>query len=271
MSDAFFLPDGDAFVPQVHATGPWSAEFLHGGPPCALLTRAFERKLPDDFQLTRLQFELLRPVPFTKLTVKVEVEEQGANVRRGTASLEADGKTFVRATAMAFRKEAMEVEEFELAAEPPPPAPAKFQAFELPLFTTPVGYHTAMEVKFARGVYGGTPVSVWMRMRIPLLPNEKPSPFVRTVCAADSGNGVAQAVDFAKFTFVNADLSLSFLKRPKGEWICLEAHTIVTKDGIGLSDTRLWDERGPFGRGDQSLVVRARKPVTLAQTTPPAT
>ena len=260
MSDAFFLPDGDGFFPQTHAAGPWSADFLHGGPPCALVTRGFERSLPDDFQLARVTFELLRPVGFARLTLKVEIDPTGANVKRGTAVLEADGKPLVRAHAIAFRKVAVEV---DLPQETPPPLPAGLESFVFPFFPTPVGYHTSMEMRFARGSLGTSPVSVWMRMKMPLLPDEKPSPFVRAVIAADSGNGVAQVVDYDKFTFVNADLSLSFLRRPRGEWIALEAHTMATKDGVGLSDTRLWDEKGPIGRGCQGLLVRPRVSVGL--------
>lgn len=255
MPDAFFLPDTDGFLPQVHATGPWSAEFLHGGPPCALITRGFERALPDDFQLVRLNFELLRPVGFARLTLRTEVESEGANVRRGTAVLEADGKPLIRARATAFLKVPIAV---DLPQESPPPLPATQAPFTFPFFSSKVGYHTAMEVRYARGKLGESPVAAWLRMKVPLLPDEKPSPFVRVVCAADSGNGVAQVVNYDGFTFVNADLTLSLLRRPKGEWICLDAHTMVTKDGVGFSDTRLWDEKGPIGRGGQGLVVRPR-------------
>lgn len=255
MSDSFFVADGDGFVPQVHATGPWSTDFLHGGPPCALMTRGFERSLPDDFQLARLTFELLRPVGFAKLSLRTELDSTGANVRRGTAVLEADGKPLIRAQATAFRKVPVAI---ELPQEAPPPLPASLTSYVFPFFAWPVGYHTAMEVRFARGALGQSPVAVWMRMKLPLLPGEKPSPFVRVVCAADSGNGVAQVVDYERFTFVNADLSLSLLRRPKGEWVCLEAHTMATRDGVGFSDTRLWDEQGPIGRGCQGLVVRPR-------------
>jgi hypothetical protein len=255
MTDAFFLPDADGYLPQVHATGPWSTELLHAGPPCALVTRGFERALPDDFQLTRIDFDLLRPVGFAKLTLRTEVETEGNNVRRGTAVLEADGKVLIRATAMAFRKVPIEL---DLPQESPPTLPATLTSETFPFFSAPVGYHTSMELRFARGKLGASPVAVWMRMKVPLLPGEKPSPFVRTACAADSGNGVAQVVDFKAFTFVNANLSLSLVRRPKGEWICLDAHTLATKDGMGFTDTRLWDEQGPFGRGCQGLVVRPR-------------
>lgn len=256
MTDAFFLPDTDGFLPQVHATGPWSPELLHGGPPCALITRGFERALPDDFQLVRLTFEMLRPVGFARLILRTEVEPEGTNVRRGTAVLEADGKPLIRAQAVAFRKFPVELD--PAPPEAPPTLPASLTPYTFPFFHVPVGYHTAMEGRFARGAIGEAAVAVWMRMKMPLLPDEKPSPFVRVVCAADSGNGVAQAVDYEKFTFISADLTLSLLRRPKGEWVCLDAHTLVTKDGIGFAETRLWDEKGPIGRGGQGLLVRPR-------------
>lgn len=254
-SDAFFLPEADGYRATENATGPWSADFLHGGPPCALITRGLERKFPDDFQLTRVGFELLRPVGFDLLTLEVQVETEGTNVRRGTAVLSAGGKPLIRASAVAFKKEPLELEQ---GVEAPPPLTLEQAPFVFPFFPTPRGYHTSMELRFARGAIGQSPVAVWLRMKLPLVPDEKPSPLVRAVCAADSGNGVAQVVDFRRFTFVNADMSLTFVRRPKGEWIGLEAHTMATKDGIGLTDTRLWDEHGPIGRGTQGLLMRPR-------------
>ena len=105
MSDALFLPDGDGFFPQTHATGPWSADFLHGGPPCALVTRGFERGLPDDFQLARVTFELLRPVGFARVMLKIEIDPDGVNMKRGTAVLEADERKEEQPGKIGRRKE----------------------------------------------------------------------------------------------------------------------------------------------------------------------
>jgi len=115
-----------------------------------------------------------------------------------------------------------------------------------------------MEGRFARGTIGQSPVAAWMRMKLPLLPGEKPSPFVRTVIAADSGNGVAQVVDYKNFTFINADLTIHLHRQPRGEWIGLDAHTILHEGGSGLSDSVLHDEHGPVGRAFQTLVVQPR-------------
>jgi len=42
---------------------------------------------------------------------------------------------------------------------------------------------------------------------------------------------------------------------PAGEWVCLEAATWPSRDGIGLCESRLWDERGLIGRALQSLLL----------------
>jgi hypothetical protein len=122
-----------------------------------------------------------------------------------------------------------------------------------------VGYHTAMEWLFVHGAFLECgPATVWMRMRVPLVAGEEPSPLQRVLVAADSGNGVSAALDYDRFLFINTDLSVHLLRMPAGEWVCLDARTHV--DGLGLTDTALWDERGRIGRAAQTLLVRPRTP-----------
>ena len=78
--------------------------------------------------------------------------------------------------------------------------------------------------------------------------------------AADSGNGIAVVLDPARYTFVNADLTVYLHRAPVGEWVGLEAVTVPEPTGIGLTRSRLWDHDGPFGWALQSLVVEARSP-----------
>ena len=41
--------------------------------------------------------------------------------------------------------------------------------------------------------------------------------------------------------------------------MCLDAVTARDPAGIGLTETRLWDVRGPIGRGLQTLVIEPRE------------
>jgi acyl-CoA thioesterase len=52
--------------------------------------------------------------------------------------------------------------------------------------------------------------------------------------------------------FINPDLTISLHRHPVGEWVCLEAETVVQPHGIGLAESRLWDRDG------RALAVRCR-------------
>lgn len=55
-----------------------------------------------------------------------------------------------------------------------------------------------------------------------------------------------------------SDLTISLLRRPVGEWICLDARTAFGPDGGGLAESALYDAQGLIGRATQSLAVRLR-------------
>ena len=143
----------------------------------------------------------------------------------------------------------------------PDPSVRLDDAVAKPFFPVPydVGYHAAMEVRFGAGSFREAgPATAWMRMRVPLVDGEQPSPLTRVLVAADSGNGVSNVLDFDRYLFVNADLTVHLLRYPAGEWVCLEAATSIDRAGIGLADTALHDEQGRIGRCAQSLFVARR-------------
>ena len=101
----------------------------------------------------------------------------------------------------------------------------------------------------------------WIRLSAPLVAGEPTSPLCRAVAAADFGNGVSSLLSRESgYTFLNADLTVYLHRDPVGEWICLDAQTELSALGIGLAESRLWDERGPFGRSLQSLLVDRPRP-----------
>jgi hypothetical protein len=117
-----------------------------------------------------------------------------------------------------------------------------------------------MEYRFVRGGFADPgPAVAWMRMRVPLVHGEEPTPLDRVLVAADSGNGVSAALDWSRFLFINVDLTVHLHRPPEGEWVCLDAITIPERSGIGIADTALYDERGPIGRAVQTLLIDARR------------
>jgi acyl-coenzyme A thioesterase PaaI-like protein len=99
---------------------------------------------------------------------------------------------------------------------------------------------------------------VWMRLCRPVLPGEAPTPLVYTMAAADFGNGIAAVLPFDEYVFINADLAITLNRRPEGEWIGLDARTMLHPGGIAWAQSVLHDERGPFGLATQALVVQRR-------------
>lgn len=256
---AFFVPSGNGSFSATELTrGPWSPEHQHAGPPTALLGRALERAAGgDDRRVGRVTFEILAPVPIVELEVRAEVVRPGRRVDLVEGALVAGGEPVVLARAWRIRTGSSP------SVEPPderPPGPEA--GSEVPFFDTgaDVGYHTAMVARFVRGAFREPgPATVWMRMRVPLVAGEEPSPLVRVLTAADSGNGVSATLDPADHLFINTDLTVHLHRYPLGPWVCLDARTTIADDGIGLAESRLHDEVGPIGRSLQTLLVTPRR------------
>jgi Thioesterase-like superfamily len=206
-----------------------------------------------------MTIEILRPVPIAPLAVAVRLLRPGRAVDLVEAELsEAGGERRAIARAAAWRLRAQDGIP-EVAPDPPPPGPERGR--EVPFFPTgqEVGYHTAMDYAFVEGAFlEPGPALVWMRMRQPLVDGEPPSPLVRVLAAADSGNGVSAVLDYRRFVFINTDLTVHLVREPAGEWVCLDATTRIGPDGVGLAESVLSDERGRLGRATQTLLVRQR-------------
>ena len=58
--------------------------------------------------------------------------------------------------------------------------------------------------------------------------------------------------------FINPDLTLYIEREPIGEWICLQARTIIAPDGIATAESVLYDLQGRVGTATQALLVAPR-------------
>ena len=93
---------------------------------------------------------------------------------------------------------------------------------------------------------------------MPLVAGEEPSPLQRLAAAGDFGNGISAALDWNSYVFINPDLTLYLDRPPEGDWICLDARTIIPPGGIGIAESTLYDQRGRVGRAIQALLVGRR-------------
>lgn len=258
MTIAFYEREGDVHRATEHTRGPWSPHHQHGGPPSALLAGALEEHAGgEDVRVARFTMVFHKPIGIDRFRVAAETTREGKKVRVARAYLVAakDDKIVASAEALFVRRDRSVAPESSVAA---PPDPSTCAPYEFSFFGSELGYHTAMEGRHVRGTFGEGHMVLWLRMRGRVVPDREPSPLQRVVAAADSGNGVSVALDLARYTFVNPDLTVVLGRELEGPWIALDARTTLGPDGIGIADTLLSDARGSIGRGAQTLIVERR-------------
>jgi hypothetical protein len=261
MSDAVFTRDGEAFVPSIHARGPWDAESLHGGAPTALLARAIEAlETPAPMRCVRLAVEFPRAVPLEPVLAEARLTRPGKKLALAEARLTTlDGTEVLRANATLLRRGAVELPASATIADAPIPGPDAGAPAHWTGGDETAGFHlTAIELRFATGDWSHGPALGWFRLRMPLVDGEDPTPLQRAVAFADFGNGLSRALDFRTHLFVNTDLTVHLHREPAGEWVALDARTDLDRSGVGQATSILHDEQGRIGIAAQSLFVDAR-------------
>jgi len=242
--------------------GPWSPTHQHAGPPIALACVALEAAAARHGleHMARLTANLLRPIPIGDIDVQVEEDYVGRNAGHFSAVVLAEGKQLARFTALFQREGEVNLPQ-DLPGHPLPKAPrapdeSPVQRF--PFVEGEIGYPDLVETRVAQGTFFRGPSTVWFRLNHPLVEGHTPSAYQRVAVAADSGNGISAILDLRDFVFVNSDLTINLLRRPVGEWICLEARTHLSSHGGGLAESVLYDTQGLIGRATQSLAVWQR-------------
>jgi len=256
MDDVFYLPLGDdRWRPTIHTTGPWDARFQHGGPPSALLARAIEQCSPrEDTLVARMTVDILGPIPVDELELRSRVLRPGRSVELIESALSYGGREVARAQAWRVLRTTEKTTPRHL---PPPALPAE----RAPLVPDGWvdGYLSAVEWRFTAGTFGQPgPATAWTRLRHPIVPGEQPSPLQRVLAVADSGNGISNELDVTRWHFINPELTVHLHREALGEWVCVEAQTVISPGGVGLATSVLSDLNGPIGVGAQSLLVAQR-------------
>nr|WP_231974083.1 thioesterase family protein [Pseudonocardia sp. HH130630-07] len=261
-------PDGGTvadFEATPSTTGPWYAEAQHMGPPSALLVRAMERlapsrpeAAPEHWRLARATVEVLGMVPAGPVTVTARVERPGRTIELLSATMQAGGRDVLRARA--WRLTAGDTAEVAHGSAEPLPGPETGTIItERPPGWLP-GFLDATEWSWldGRGLGSQGPARAWVRLRVPLVEGEETTPLQRLMVAADCANGVAGALDARHWLFVNTELTVHLHRVPAGEWIGVDAASVIGPEGLGTCTSALFDEHGQAGRGAQALTIRPR-------------
>jgi hypothetical protein len=256
--DAIYRVDGDRVVTSPDAAGPWDPSMQHGSAPAALVVWAAEAvPTREPMQIARITIDLMRPVPVAPLMLQTEVLRQGRKIQLCAVRLLARDVVVVGATVLKIRTQGLTLP-LEVADQPTElPGPDQISAQQPEFSSSP--FVTGISMRAARGQFGVPgPGAIWYRVDRPLVEGAPVSQAMRAVVAADFCNATAATLDFRKWTFINADLSVHFARQPVGAWILLDGESWIGPDGAGLAMARLADERGYFGRAVQSLVIEKR-------------
>jgi Thioesterase-like superfamily len=260
---AFLALEDGGYQATELTRGPWHPEHQHAGPPSALVAQAIARTAaPLGFtHIARLTVSLYRPIPIAQLKIVVETGYSGRNIGHFSARLIAAGKDVAHFSALAQREAILNIPP-DLPGHPPPVAPRTVEESPLsrfPFANRSLGYADLMETRLAQGSFFSGPAAVWFRLRRPLIAGQEPSGIERVAVAADSANGISAVLEFKRYVFLNNDLCINLFRKPEGEWVCIDARTLIGPDGGGLAEAQIFDRIGLIGRSTQSLMIRLRE------------
>ena len=265
--DALYRRDGDGYVGTLLTQGGWHPEHQHGGPVQGLLCRAIE-EVPTltPMQLTRLTFDMIRPVPIgPRLDIATRVVREGKKIQLVEALLRVGEVEHVRATGLRLRTEDVRAGR----VLPPSTTVVHERTMPDPSGFTPVYRDLPHRPGFLRGIdmlrfpVPGAPEGVfgyWIHLRASLVAGEDTSPMSRLCVAGDFTNGIGVLVDQEAFSTINADVTVQVLRPPSGDGpVAVVGDTrYAVGSGIGTSVAELHDPSGVCAVSTTSQLLQLR-------------
>jgi acyl-CoA thioesterase len=248
--EPIFTRDTRYWHPHPEAAGPRSG--LHGGAISGLLVADMEREARELGLGLPLSASVLfiRPGPLAPLETHTEVLRKGGRVGVLEATLLADGQVIAKGTASFVVPRPVERTP---AVAPQPYDPADLPHWELPRRPEHKTLFDALDI---RDDGHGTK---WARLLRRLVPHA--SPFANLFAVADNGTPfylTAHGLAPFHLAFPNIDLAIHVSRAPIGEWIGVTAQSDWRLEGMGLTESALYDEHGLLGRACQTVVLVPR-------------
>jgi Thioesterase-like superfamily len=268
MSDSYYelIDEHDALGEKFRATdmvrSTWSASIQHAAPVSALLVRGLERTSQrDDTRLSRVAIDLLGPVPADgELWVRSRLERAGRQIELGSAEMLApgpDGEPRAVARASGWRLQTLDTPDVVHASGPPLRPLSEARGRDMAKDWDP-NYVHSLDWRWLTKPMCEGPGESWITPTVDLVKGESMTQLERLFAVADDANGIGTKIDIRKWTFLNTDLVVHLHRIPDGKWIGIRAETNYGPDGIGITLGTLFDESGPVGAIQQSVLVRPR-------------
>lgn len=238
--EAFFRPDGDAYLPLPLARGPWNPQSLNGRVVAGLLGAVLdERHGRPGWLPARLTVDLYRLPGFDPVIVETSVVREGRRILVVDARFLSGGVDMARATCQFLIEGENAPGEVWHRAGWDVPAPDAVAAVEMP--------RKVWEFRPIAGAFGtAARRQGWMRELRPMIAGVPITPFARAAAACDFASPFAHSGSDG-LGYINTDVTLALHRLPAGEWIGFESDGHEAHAGIAVGQCRLYDEAGPIG------------------------
>jgi hypothetical protein len=259
----FTRGDGETLIPTELACSLWSDDQLHGVALSGALARSLERAVAEtgrsDLRASRYTVDLFRAARMKPCHLRTTVVREGRRLCLVDAVIEQDGEPVARASGLFLQPTEPppgEVWEPDTTFAPPPLdlAPVSDEA-RVPLFSSAqVGWSNSF------GEHQNGERKMTWQTGMPVIPGERPSPFVAAASIADAAsmvtnwgsNGVEQ---------INTDITLTLARTPASLEIGLAAVDRVSSEGIAVGTATVFDREGRVGSVVVSSIANAKRTV----------
>ena len=259
----FTRGDGDSLVPTELACSLWGDDQVHGVALSGALARSLEQAVADtgrtDLRPARYTVDLFRAARMQPCELRTTVVREGRRLTLVDAVLEQNGEPVARASGLFLLPSEPapgEVWEPDTHFDPPPLdiAPVSDDP-RVPLFSSErIGWTTSF------GEHQNGDRKMTWQTGMPVIPEERPSPFVAVASIADAAsmvtnwgsNGVEQ---------INTDITLTLARPPASLEIGLAAVDRISSDGIAVGTATVFDRQGRLGAVVVSSIANAKRTV----------
>ena len=258
-TEAFFVRDGDAFVPTPLAQGPWGST-VSGNRVGGILAWAVEQDTDHhELQPARFTVDLLRPTAMAPVQVQTAVSREGRRLRLVDAQLVQNGDVVARAGALFLRRSEQPPDDVwtsPITMPPLPPEPAA-PPEDAHMFFWSYGLNTvegSPGIGFTEWQQASGPKYAWMRETRLLIDGAPLTPFTR---AAMAGDVVSSLTHWGTggLKFINADYTVALSRLPEGPHIGLAALTHYSHAGVATGVATVFDSTGPIGSGMATAIA----------------
>lgn len=251
----YFVRDETGFDPTGLARNPWFADAIAGGPLSALFGHIVEAAGFDSgFEICRLTIDILGIVPRALLVPRIVAVRQGRQAQLHRIELFAGDKIVAQAHVLFARQ----LDTPAFPAPQPHPAPQDVADDNFLIGASMAGAITTRPI-LGRVRQPGRGVC-WMRMDGEVVHGAVTSPFVKACLFADFGNGVGSATHAHEWSYANLDISIQFLRKPRGDWFLIDALTEGAGNGHAVAQSVFADADGVYAKGTQTVFVGPGRP-----------